>query len=272
MRKFLAAMLALALIVSLTACGGNSNNSGASTPSTPSSQTEQTPASQSPSESDPGSQSEPGSQDEPAPEGDPASEEAPVDDAGEADPTGSNILVAYFSRVGNTNWADGVDVVSSASLNLANGEYIGNAQYLAQMAQGATDGDLFLIQTVETYPSGYRDTTDAAAVEQNNNERPALASHVENMGQYDTMVLVYPNWWGTLPQPLVTFLEEYDFSGKTILPICTHEGSGLSNTRSDIAALVPGATVLDGLAVRGSSAPSAQSTVEDFINGSGILG
>ena len=265
MRKFLAVMLALALIVSLTACGGNSNNSGASTSSTPSSQTEQTPASQSPSESDPGSQNEP------VPEADPASEEAPDADSEQEEPAGSNILVAYFSRVGNTDWADGVDVVSSASLNLANGEYIGNAQYLAQMAQGATDGDLFLIQSEKTYPSDYRETTDVAAVEQRNNERPVLASHVENMEQYDTIVLVYPNWWGTLPPPLETFLEEYDFSGKTILPICTHEGSGLSNTKSDIAALVPGATVLDGLAVRGSSTPSAQGTVVDFIGGSGIL-
>ena len=265
MRKFLAVMLALALIVSLTACGGNSNNSGASTSSTPSSQTEQTPASQSPSESDPGSQNEP------VPEADPASEEAPDADSEQEEPAGSNILVAYFSRVGNTDWADDVDVVSSASLNLADGEYIGNAQYLAQMAQGATDGDLFLIQSEKTYPSDYRETTDVAAVEQRNNERPVLASHVENMEQYDTIVLVYPNWWGTLPMPLYTFLEEYDFAGKTILPICTHEGSAMGSSTRAIASICPDATLLDGLAVRGSSAASAQSNVEEKIRNSGIL-
>lgn len=261
MRKILAAMLALTLVISLSACGGSSNHSESSAPSTPS---EESSVSQSPSGSNPNSQNNPVS------DGESASEEASASDA-EDEPTSSNILVAYFSRVGNTNWADGVDVVSSASLNLADGEYIGNAQYLAQMAQEAAGGDLFLIQTVETYPSDYRETTDVAAVQQNSNERPVLASHVENMEQYDTLVLVYPNWWGTLPPPLETFLEEYDFSGKTILPICTHEGSGLSNTKSDIAALVPGATVLDGLAVRGSSAPSTQGTVVDFIGGSGIL-
>ena len=182
------------------------------------------------------------------------------------------ILVAYFSRVGNTIWEDGVDAVSSASLNVQNGEFYGNAQLLAQMAQQVTGGDLFLIQTVETYPSAYRDTTDQASVEQANNARPALASHVENMEQYDRVVLIYPNWWGTLPMPLYTFLEEYDFSGKTILPLCTHEGSRMGSSVSAIAQLCPGATLLDGLDIRGSSAPSAQSEVEAWINNSGILG
>ena len=181
------------------------------------------------------------------------------------------ILVAYFSRVGNTIWEDGVDAVSSASINIQNGEFYGNAQLLAQMAQQITGGDLFLIQTVESYPSGYRDTTDKASVEQSNNARPALASHVKNMEQYDTIVLIYPNWWGTLPMPLYTFLEEYDFSGKTILPLCTHEGSRMGSSVSAIAQLCPGATLLNGLDIRGSSAPSAQSEVEAWINNSGIL-
>ena len=181
------------------------------------------------------------------------------------------ILVAYFSRVGNTIWEDGVDAVSSASINIQNGEFYGNAQLLAQMAQQITGGDLFLIQTVESYPSGYRDTTDKASVEQSNNARPALASHVKNMEQYDTIVLIYPNWWGTLPMPLYTFLEEYDFSGKTILPLCTHEGSRMGSSVSAIGQICPGATLLNGLDIRGSSAPSAQSDVEAWINNSGIL-
>lgn len=188
-----------------------------------------------------------------------------------AEETNSNILVAYFSRVGNTEWDEGVDAITSSSLNVADGEFFGNAQLLAQMAQQATGGDLFLIQTVESYPSAYRDTTDAALVEQRNNTRPALASHVENMEAYDTIVLVYPNWWGTLPMPLFTFLEEYDFSGKTILPLCTHEGSRMGSSERDIAQLCPGAVLLDGLSVRGSSAASAQSDVEAWISGSGIL-
>ena len=185
--------------------------------------------------------------------------------------SGGNILVAYFSRVGNTAWEDGVDAVTSASLNVEDGGFVGNAEYLARMAADATGGDIFLIQTVQTYPSDYRETTDAASVEQGNNARPELASHVENMDQYDTVVLVYPNWWGTLPMPLYTFLEEYDFSGKTILPLCTHEGSRMGSSERAIAGLCPDAVLLSGLAVRGSAASSAQAEVEEWVNASGIL-
>ena len=184
----------------------------------------------------------------------------------------SKILVAYFSRVGNTVWADDVDVVASASLNSENGDYIGNAEVLANMAVEITGGDLFLIQTTETYPSNYRQTTNQAKDEQNDNARPALASHVTDMDAYDTIILIYPNWWGTLPQPLFTFLEEYDFSGKTILPLCTHEGSALGRSENDIKSICPDATLLSGLAVRGSNVKSAQSDVESWLGNSGILG
>ena len=194
-----------------------------------------------------------------------------VSEDGEVNEQGSNILVAYFSRVGNTNWESGVDAVTSASLNVENGDFVGNAEYLAKFAQQATGGDLFFIKTEKTYPSDYRATTDEETVEQRNNARPILASHVENMAQYDTIVLIYPNWWGTLPQALFTFLEEYDFSGKTILPLCTHEGSRMGSSERDIAALCPNSTLLDGLAVSGSNAKSAQSDVEKWINNSGIL-
>lgn len=183
----------------------------------------------------------------------------------------SNILIAYFSRVGNTNWKEGVDATTSASLNVVDGEFAGNAELLAQFVQEATGGDLFLIQTVDTYPSDYRETTDKAKVEQNENARPALASHVENMDAYDTIILIYPNWWGTLPQPLFTFLEEYDFSGKTILPLCTHGGSALGRSDDDIAKICPNANMLKGLAVSGSDAASARGKVEEWINKSGVL-
>ena len=183
----------------------------------------------------------------------------------------NTILVAYFSRVGNTEWENGVDAVASASLNIENGEYVGNAEILAKMVQEATGGDLFLIQTEKTYPSDYRETTDEAKAEQNNDARPALSSHVENMDKYDTIILIYPNWWGTLPQPLFSFLEEYDFTGKTILPLCTHEGSRMGSSESDIRSLCPNAALLDGLAVRGTSVNSAQSDVEKWLINSGIL-
>lgn len=189
----------------------------------------------------------------------------------ESTATGSNILVAYFSRVGNTDFEEDVDAFTSASLNGEWGAPAGNAELLAGMAQEVTGGDLFLIETVDKYPSDYGETTDVVAQEQDDNARPLLASHVENIDQYDTVSLIYPNWWGTLPQAVFTFLEEYDFSGKTILPLCTHEGSGMGRSEMDIAELAPDAQLLEGLAVRGSAAADAQEDVAEWIENSGIM-
>jgi flavodoxin len=118
---------------------------------------------------------------------------------------------------------------------------------------------------VDKYPSGYRDTTDQAKTEQNKETRPALSTHIDNMDDYDTVILIYPNWWGGLPMPVLTFLEEYDFTGKTILPLCTHEGSGLGSTEKEIADACPQATVSEGLAVRGGKAADAKSDVEEWL-------
>jgi flavodoxin len=85
------------------------------------------------------------------------------------------------------------------------------------------------------------------------------------MDDYNTVILIYPNWWGGLPMPVVTFLEEYDFTGKNILPLCTHEGSGLGSTEKEIAAACPQATMSEGLAVRGGNAADAQSDVEEWL-------
>ena len=183
----------------------------------------------------------------------------------------SNILIAYFSRVGNMNFDENIDAVTSASVNVDGSNVSGNAQLLAEMAQKATGGDVFFIETVEKYPAEYRGTTDQAKTEQNDDARPELSAHVENMEAYDTIVLIYPNWWGTLPQPVFTFLEEYDFSGKTILPLCTHEGSRLGRSENDIASLCPDAQLLDGLSVKGSAAGNAQTEVEEWISNFGIL-
>ena len=176
----------------------------------------------------------------------------------------SNILVAYFSRVGNTEWENGVDAVASASINIENGEYVGNAEVLAKMAQQATGGDLFLIQTEKTYPSDYRKTTDEAKVEQNNDARPALSSHVENMEKYDTVCVVFPNWWGTLPMAMFTLLEKYDLTGKKIIPFCTNEGSGLDNSESDLQKVCKGAHVVKGLSVFGAETKNSEEMVAEW--------
>ena len=268
MKKFLAIVLVLAMIFVMASCS-STNDGGSQDPSSETNSNSSLQTGDSNSQTDSSSQNTSESETSDRPTDNNSEGE---DNSQDPEPSGSNILVAYFSRVGNTNWEDGVDAVASASLNVENGTFVGNAEVLAKMAQEATGGDLFLIQTVETYPSDYRQTTDKASVEQSNNARPALSSHVENMAQYDTIILIYPNWWGTLPQPLFTFLEEYDFSGKTILPLCTHAGSRMGSSERDIRNLCPNATLLDGLAVAGASVNSARSDVESWINKSGILG
>ena len=151
-------------------------------------------------------------------------------------------LVAYFSKTGNT-------------------------ETIANMIAKQTGGELFKIETAAPYPDDYDETVDIAREEQDNDARPELSTHVEDMSQYDVIYLGYPNWWGTMPMAMFTFLEEYDFSGKTIIPFCTHGGSALGRSESDIAALAPDATLLEGFAVSGSAVDNAQADVEEWLSG-----
>lgn len=155
---------------------------------------------------------------------------------------GKKILVAYFSWSGNT-------------------------ETIAKMISNNTGGDLFKVTTSKAYPENYKRRTEMAKEEQNNNARPELSTHVQDMAQYDVIFLGYPSWWGTLPMAMFTFLEEYDLSGKTIIPFCTNEGSGLGRGPSDIAKLAPNSTLIKGLSVRGGSVGGAQSDVENWLNG-----
>lgn len=181
------------------------------------------------------------------------------------------ILVVYFSRVGITSFSKDVDTVTSASLNVGDAGLIGNTEIIANMVQEAVGGDLFQIVTVKSYPENYRETTDVASQEQGQNARPELATHVENMGDYDVIILCYPNWWGTIPMAVFTFLEEYDFSGKTIAPLCTHEGSRLGRSVTDITKLCPQATILDGLAIRGGDVKNAQDEIAGWLRKIGMI-
>lgn len=153
---------------------------------------------------------------------------------------GSHILIAYFSVPEDV---DTTDAVSGASIVVRDGEKLGNTEYAAKVIQETIGGDLFRIETVQQYPLDHDPLVEQAAEEQDADVRPELAAHVGDIAQYDTVILGFPNWWGDLPQPLYTFLEEYDLSGKTIIPFVTHGGSGFSDTRNTIAGLQPGATV-----------------------------
>ena len=167
---------------------------------------------------------------------------------------GTKCLIAYFSRKGN-------NYVSGRIVNLP----VGNTEVAAGLIRDMTNGDLFRIEAVNAYPGDYTKATEVAHQELQANARPKLTSHVENMASYDVIFLGYPDWWGTMPMAVWTFLEEYDFSGKTIIPFCTHEGSGLSRTVSDIASLCPKSTVLDGLAIRGRDVKTAHAKLSEWL-------
>ena len=166
----------------------------------------------------------------------------------------SEILIAFYSRKGQ-------NYVSGSIKNLP----VGNTEVVAGIIQEITGGDMFKIDTIKEYPADYTQTTSVAKDELSAEARPELISKVDNMGEYDTIVLGYPNWWGAMPMAVYTFLEEYDFSGKTILPYCTHEGSGLSGTEREIAMECPKADVRIGLSILGSNAGSAKKSVESWL-------
>jgi len=166
----------------------------------------------------------------------------------------SKSLVAYYSRKGE-NYLNG------SIVNLS----IGNTEVIAKKIQALTGSDLFEIDTVIPYPEDYNETTNVAMEEKRGNARPKLTEVVDNMDTYDLIYLGYPNWWGTFPMTVCTFLESYDFSGKTIAPFCTHEGSGIGGSERDIKKLCPDAKVLPGLAIRGGSVTSANDIVQSWL-------
>ena len=176
-------------------------------------------------------------------------------------PATTKSLIAFFSRKGN-NYAGGRIV------NLP----IGNTEVAAQMIQKLAGGDLFRIETVKDYPSDYGETTDVARQELRQKARPELVGRVNTMGDYTVVFLGYPNWWSTMPMAVFTFLEAYDFSRKTIIPFCTHEGSGMGHSESDIAKHCPAATLLKGLAITGGSVHQAEIQIAPWLRELGVIG
>lgn len=177
--------------------------------------------------------------------------------------TGSNILIAYFT-VPET---DGVDTVASASRVVTEDGVVGNTEFVAREIQKNLGGDLFAIETVQEYPGSHDSLLEFAYNEKSDNARPELSTHIENLDGYDYIFIGYPNWNADLPMPLYTFFDEYDFSGKTIIPFVTHGGSGFSGTVRTIQSLEPDATVIEaGLSVSRNSVASAQADVKAWTD------
>jgi flavodoxin len=142
---------------------------------------------------------------------------------------------------------------------------IGNTEIIAKKIQESTGSDVFRIDTVKPYPEDYTETTHVAQEEKRRNARPELVAAVGNMDVYDVVYLGYPNWYGTMPMAVFTFLESYDLSAKTIIPFCTHEGSGIGTSEGDIKRLCPSSKVLPGLAIRGDSVDSADKALSSWL-------
>ena len=145
-----------------------------------------------------------------------------------------------------------------------------NTQTVANFIHEAIGGDIIRLETEQTYPSDYNELLDVAQEEQSNNARPALKTKIDNINEYDTIFLGYPNWWGDMPMPIYTFLDNYDLSGKTIAPFVTSGGSGFSGTIKTIKEAEPNANVTEGLSINGSSAESSQSSVNEWVSNLGF--
>ena len=190
-----------------------------------------------------------------------SSSTASVSDGAETAEEPGGILIAYFSVPEDVE-TEGVDAVAGASVVVREGELLGNTEYMASIIQQTVGGDLFRIETVEDYPLDHDALVDFAAEEQDAGARPELAGEIENLDQYDTIFLGYPNWWGDMPMALYTFLESYDLSGKTVIPFCPHGGSRFSRTVETIAELQPDASVSDeGLAISRNEVAGSAETV-----------
>lgn len=239
-KQLSAIMLSLAMIVSLAACGNSTETNSAS-----STQPESTSAAESASETEPDVTN---------------TEEDEEDNASSEPETGSSILVAYFSLAGEQYQVGVIDE--------------GNTSIISHMIAEQTGADLYEIEPTTPYPETYDGLLEISQQEMADDARPEIASSVENMDTYDTVFIGYPIWWGDMPMIVYNFLESYDFSGKTIVPFCTHGGSGLAGTEGTIAE-VTGAIMVDGLAISGEAAQNdreaAQQQVTEWLQGAGYL-
>ena len=158
---------------------------------------------------------------------------------------------------------------SRADENYFGGQYryvtIGNTEKIAKSIAEKTGADLFKIEQEIPYAPDYNTCIEQAREDRRENARPKLVSLLQSLDNYDDIYLGYPNYWGTMPMVVYTFLEAYDFTGKKIHPFCTHEGSGLSSTEQDIRKTAKGAEVTKGLAVVGSLADSAEKEIEAWL-------
>lgn len=166
----------------------------------------------------------------------------------------SKTLIVYYSRKGENYWNGSIRNLSK-----------GNTEIVAEMIAELTGGDLYKVDTVKQYAADYYTCIDEAKKELQEGARPELKGYMDSLDDYDTIFAGYPNWWGTMPMAMFTFLEHYDLSGKRILPFCTNEGSGMGGSERDLKKICKGAKVESGLSIHGAEAANSRSKVEAWV-------
>lgn len=163
-------------------------------------------------------------------------------------------LIAFFSRK-DENYVNGMIKTLET----------GNTEAVARIIRELTGAELFKIEPMQLYSKNYDECIAQAMADQKRKARPELQCYPKDMGAYEVIYLGFPNYWGTMPMPVFTFLEHFDFTGKTIRPFCTHEGSGVGSSIADLKQLCPGAIVEAGLAIRGGSVQREKGTIEKWL-------
>ena len=172
----------------------------------------------------------------------------------------TNILTVYYSRKGENYFGGAIRSIEK-----------GNTEILAEAIADAVGSDLFEIDTVKPYSSDYTTCTKEAQVELRGNARPELKEYLDDLEGYDIIFVGYPNWCGTCPMAVFSFLEHGDLTGKRIIPFCTNEGSGMGRSEADIRRLCPEAVVEKGLSVKGSAVESAGPAIEAWLKENGVI-
>ena len=162
------------------------------------------------------------------------------------------VLVAYFSRA-DENYNVG---------NITKG----NTEIIAEMIAEQTGGELFHIERTTPYPKAYNPCIEEAQQELRSKARPAIKGDVQ-VEDFDVIFLGYPNWWGDVPMAVYTFIEKHSWQGKTVIPFCTHEGSGLGMTVRKLKGACEGATFADGLAIQGAKAQNSRAAAKKSVEG-----
>lgn len=169
-------------------------------------------------------------------------------------------LIAFFSRADENYFGGAMRYVK-----------VGNTEVVCGLMEKMIDADVFKIEMKTPYSPVYMTCIEEAKRDLREKARPELVSYPGSIDGYDTVILAYPNYWGTIPMAVATFLERYDFIGKTILPLCTNEGSGMGASERAIRQCAPGAEVKKGLPVTGSEAANSGESVKRWLSANGLL-